>query len=77
MFLALSLLFYTYTYRHNSGTDNCPTYDEIKQPTAVIYDTPVEKKAIELHTNTAYDRPVFKQEIINIDDNTAYGQIKM
>ena len=42
-----------------------------------IYDTPVEREAIELHTNTAYDRPVIRQEIINIHDNTAYGQIIM
>ena len=75
--------FYHYThihiYRHNTGTDNSqPTYDEIK-PTEVIpiYDTPVEREAIELHTNTAYDRPVIRQEIINIHDNTAYGQIIM
>ena len=75
--------FYHYThihiYRHNTGTDNSqPTYDEIK-PTEVIpiYDTPVEREAIELHTNTAYDRPVIRQEIINIHDNSAYGQIIM
>ena len=42
-----------------------------------IYDTPVEREAIELHTNTAYDRPVIRQEMINIHDNSAYGQIIM
>ena len=40
-----------------------------------IYDTPVEREAVELHTNTAYDRPVIRQEIINVHDNTAYGQV--
>ena len=34
----------------------------------------MEREAIELHTNTAYDRPVIRQEIINIHGNTAYGQ---
>ena len=48
-------------YRHNTGTDNSPTYDDIK-PTEVIpiYDTLVEREAIELLTNTAYDRPVIR-----------------
>ena len=65
-----------YTYRHNTGTDNSPTYDEIKTiELTPIYDTPVEKEAIDLHTNTAYDRPVVRQEKINIHDNAAYGQI--
>ena len=36
----------------------------------------MEREAIELHTNTAYDRPVIRQEIINIHENTAYGQKK-
>ena len=66
-------------HRPNTGTDNIPTYyDEIKSTEVIpIYDTPVEREAIELHTNTAYDRPVIRQEIINIHGNTAYGQIIM
>lgn len=63
-------------YRHNTGTDNNPM--QIK-PTEVvpIYDTPVKREAIELCTNTAYDRPVNQQKIINTHNNTAYGQIIM
>ena len=66
------------TYRHNTGTDNSPTCDEIK-PTEVIpiNDTLVEREVIELHTNTAYDRPVIIDKEINIHDNTAYGQVIM
>ena len=70
--------YYTHMHRPNTGTDNSPTYDEIKSTEVIpIYDTPVEREAIEIHTNTAYDRPVIRQEIINIHDNTAYGQITM
>ena len=49
-------------------------YDEIKLTEVIpIYDTPVEKEAIELRTNTAYaSRP----EMIDIQNNTAYGQIQ-
>ena len=58
-------------YRHNAGTDNSPTYDEIKlTEVKAIYDTPVEKEAIELRSNTAYaSRP----EMIDIQNNTAYA----
>ena len=46
-----------YIYRHNTGIDNSPTYDEIKLTEVIpIYGTPVEREVIELHTNTAYAR---------------------
>ena len=70
--------YYTHMHRPNTGTDTGTglTYDEIKLTEVIpIYDTPVEREAIELHTNTAYDRPVIRQEIINVHDNTAYGQV--
>ena len=70
---------------HRYSTDNAatPTYDEIidKPTTTVpvpIYDTPMETDInINVQTNTAYQRSTVNKDIIDVHNNTAYGQITM
>uniref|UniRef100_A0A1X7TR21 Fibronectin type-III domain-containing protein n=1 Tax=Amphimedon queenslandica TaxID=400682 RepID=A0A1X7TR21_AMPQE len=58
-----------------------PTYDEIidKPTTTVpvpIYDTPMETDInINVHTNTAYQRSTVNKDIIDVQNNAAYGQV--
>ncbi|XP_019858226.1 PREDICTED: uncharacterized protein LOC109586473 [Amphimedon queenslandica] len=60
-----------------------PTYDEIidKPTTTVpvpIYDTPMETDInINVHTNTAYQRSTVNKDIIDVQNNAAYGQVTM
>ena len=55
-----------------------PTYDEIiVKPTTTSIPVPIYDTPMELHTNTAYDRPIINKDIINVHNNDAYGPIMM
>ena len=69
-----------YYYQTLSSTDAAvtPTYDEIiVKPTTTSVPVPIYDTPMELHTNTAYDRPTINKDIINVHNNDAYGQIMM